>query len=102
MVGGTRFRRRVIHGEISRVLVPQPLWQTKRCSRTAQENCVLDNAFALIEGHPACAPLMHCTDFSRVFHLTQPSGSGFGCDVPLRSAQHLKTNHKFAHSCGAQ
>ena len=28
----------------------------KRCSRTAQENYALDNAFALIEGHPAdCA-----------------------------------------------
>jgi hypothetical protein len=46
--------------------------------------------------------ILDCTDFSRVFHLTQSCGSGFGCDVPLRSAQHLKTNHKFAHSCGAQ
>jgi len=40
--------------EISRVLVLNLLWQSKRCSRTAQETPVLDNAFALIEGHPAC------------------------------------------------
>jgi len=46
------FRRRMIHGEISRVLVLNLLWRTKRCSGTAQENYALDNAFALIEGHP--------------------------------------------------
>jgi len=42
----------MIHGEISRVLVLNLLWRTKRCSGTAQENYALDNAFALIEGHP--------------------------------------------------
>ena len=42
----------MIQREISRVLVLNPLWQTKRCSRTAQDISVLDNAFALIEGHP--------------------------------------------------
>ena len=35
-----------------RSLGPQPLWQSKLCFRTAQENYVLDRAFALIEGHP--------------------------------------------------
>jgi len=46
--------------------------------------------------------ILDCTDFSRVFHFTQPSGSSFGSDVSLWSAQHLKTNHKFAHQRGAQ
>ena len=52
MVGGTIFHREVIQREISRVLVLNLLWQNKRCSRTAQDNFALDNAFALIEGHP--------------------------------------------------
>ena len=34
-------------------LGPQPLWQSERCLRTAQDIFVLDRAFALIEGHPA-------------------------------------------------
>jgi len=29
----------------------QPLWHSKRCLRTAQDNYALDNVFALIEGH---------------------------------------------------
>jgi hypothetical protein len=29
----------------------RPLWQSKRCLRTAQDNYALDNAFALIGGH---------------------------------------------------
>jgi hypothetical protein len=28
-----------------------PLWQTRRCLRTAQENYALDGTFALIEGY---------------------------------------------------
>ncbi len=52
MIGGTTFRRRVIQREISRVLVLN-FWQKGRAHRTAQDNFVLDTAFALIEGHPA-------------------------------------------------
>src|SRR5207245_10794405 len=51
MVGGTT-PPQSDSGEISRVLVLNLLWQSKRCSRTAEEIFVLDNAFALIEGHP--------------------------------------------------
>jgi len=43
----------VIQREISRVLVLNLFWHTLRCSDTALHTCVLDNAFALIEGHPS-------------------------------------------------
>jgi len=33
-------------------LVLNLLWQTQRCSGTAQDNFALDRAFSLIEGHP--------------------------------------------------
>src|SRR5437667_1007317 len=52
MVGGTIFHRDVIQREISRALVLNLSGKT-RCSGTAEEIFVLDNAFALIEGHPA-------------------------------------------------
>jgi len=42
----------VIQHEISRVLVLNLFWHTLRCSDTALHTCVLDNAFALIEGQP--------------------------------------------------
>ena len=42
----------MIQREISRVLVLNLFWHTLRCSDTALHTCVLDNAFALIEGHP--------------------------------------------------
>src|SRR5947208_16756403 len=51
MVGGTT-PSQSDSGEISRVLVLNLLWQSKRCSRTAEEIFVLDNAFALIDGQP--------------------------------------------------
>jgi len=51
MVGGTIFHRDVIQREISRALVLN-LSGTTRCSGTAEEIFVLDNAFALIEGQP--------------------------------------------------
>ncbi len=41
--------------EVSRSSGPQPLWRTKRRSRTASDQhakIVLDKAFVLIEGHP--------------------------------------------------
>src|SRR6266498_1759988 len=50
MVGGTIFHRDVIQREISRALVLNLSGKT-RCSGTAEEIFVLDNAFALIEGH---------------------------------------------------
>ena len=53
MVGGTIFHRQVIQREISRALVLNLLWQSKRCSGTAQDKFALDRAFSLIEGHPA-------------------------------------------------
>ena len=53
MVGGTIFHRDVIQREISRALVLNLSGKT-RCSGTAEEIFVLDNAFALIEGQPAC------------------------------------------------
>ena len=49
MVGGTIFHRDVIQREISRALVLNLSGKT-RCSGTAEEIFVLDNAFALIEG----------------------------------------------------
>ena len=52
MVGGT-IPPQSDSGEISRVLVLNLLWQSKRCSRTAEEIFVLDNALALIEGQPS-------------------------------------------------
>jgi hypothetical protein len=52
MVGGTIFHRKVIHGEISRVLVLNLLWQNQPVLCTGQEHYALDIAFALIEGHP--------------------------------------------------
>src|SRR2546430_16249438 len=52
MVGGTT-PPQSDSGEISRVLVLNLLWQSKRCSRTAQDISVLTTPFALIEGHPA-------------------------------------------------
>jgi len=42
----------VIQREISRALVLNLLWQTQRCSSTAQDYFALDRAFSLIEGHP--------------------------------------------------
>ncbi len=42
----------MIHREISRVLVLHHLWLTTRCSKHCTEQLCLDNAFALIEGHP--------------------------------------------------
>ncbi len=51
MVGGTIFHRDVIQREISRALVLNLSGKT-RCSGTAEEIFVLDNAFALIEGQP--------------------------------------------------
>jgi hypothetical protein len=53
MVGGTIFHRQVIQREISRALVLNLLWQSKRCSGTAQDKFALDTAFSLIEGHPS-------------------------------------------------
>jgi hypothetical protein len=53
MVGGTIFHRQVIQREISRALVLNLLWQSKRCSGTAQDKFALDRAFSLIEGHPS-------------------------------------------------
>jgi hypothetical protein len=52
MVARTYVHRRVIPREISRVLVLDLLWPTERCLGTAQDKYALDNAFALIEGHP--------------------------------------------------
>jgi len=49
MVGGTIFHRQVIQREISRALVLNLLWQSKRCSGTAQDNFALDRAFSLID-----------------------------------------------------
>ena len=43
MVGGTKFYRRVIHGEISRALVLNSLWQNQPVLRTGQ------NYYALTE-----------------------------------------------------
>jgi len=51
MVGGTNFHRKVIRGEISRVLVLSPLPKITAASQR-QDSYALDNAFALIEGHP--------------------------------------------------
>jgi hypothetical protein len=53
MVGGTSFRRENDSAGDFQRLGPQPLWLNKRCLRTAQDNYVLDRAFALIEGHPS-------------------------------------------------
>jgi hypothetical protein len=52
MVGGT-IHREVIHGEISRVLVLHPALATTRCASAERAELRLDNAFVLIEGHPA-------------------------------------------------
>jgi hypothetical protein len=45
----------VIHGEIpeSLVLRADLRWHTNPVLRTGQDTCALDNAFALIEGHPS-------------------------------------------------
>src|SRR5438552_16292776 len=51
MVGGPIFHRDVIQREISRALVLNLSGKT-RCSGTAEEIFVLDNAFALIEASP--------------------------------------------------
>ena len=51
MVGGNDVHRRVIHGEISRVLVLN-LSGKQAVLTHRPENYALDNAFALIEGHP--------------------------------------------------
>ena len=58
MVGGTIFHRDVIQREISRALVLNLSGKT-RCSGTAEEIFVLDNAVALIEGQP---PLIYLTN----------------------------------------
>src|SRR2546429_6790055 len=55
-------------GEISRVLVLNLLWQSKRCSRTAEEIFVLDNAFALIDGGTT-PPQSDSGEISRVLVL---------------------------------
>ena len=52
MVGGTQFHRRVIQREISKPLLLNLLWPTLAVLDAAQEISALDNAFALIEGHP--------------------------------------------------
>jgi len=54
MVGGT-IRRKVIHRESFQSLGPQPPLAAARCSSHRREEVSLDNAFALIEGHPAGA-----------------------------------------------
>jgi len=62
MVGGTIFHRDVIQREISRALVLNLSGKT-RCSGTAEEIFVLDNAFALIDGPQPLwqnAVLRHC------------------------------------------
>ena len=71
MVGGTIFHRDVIQREISRALVLNLSGKT-RCSGTAEEIFVLDNAFALIEGQPPVLMLIqtvadgsHGTRFKR-------------------------------------
>src|SRR5260370_4734312 len=51
MVGGT-IRRKVIHRESFQSLGPQPPLAAARCSSHRREEVSLDNAFALIEGHP--------------------------------------------------
>ena len=50
MVGGTKFHRRVIPGEISRVLVLNSLGRNLRCCRTAQENYALTETSLLSRG----------------------------------------------------
>ena len=73
MVGGPIFHRDVIQREISRALVLNLSGKT-RCSGTAEEIFVLDNAFALalIEGQPPVLMLIqtvadgsHGTRFKR-------------------------------------
>src|SRR5690242_10165671 len=49
--------------EISRVLVLNLLWRRQRCSRTAQEKCALDNAFALIDAPRVRQPLVKPEQF---------------------------------------
>src|SRR5258707_9729071 len=51
MVGGNDSTEKMIHREIPRVLVLRPL-ATTRCSEHCSGDLSLDNAFALIEGHP--------------------------------------------------
>src|SRR5437660_11228373 len=52
MVGGT-IPPQSDSGEISRVLVLNLLWQSKRCSRTAQDISVLTTPSLLSKGHLA-------------------------------------------------
>src|SRR5439155_7037544 len=51
-------------GEISRVLFLNLLWQSKRCSRTAQDISVLTTAFAL-HRHPSIPAQHRGTDYLR-------------------------------------
>jgi hypothetical protein len=51
MVGGNDSTEKMIHREIPRVLVLRPL-ATTRCSEHCSGDLSLDNAFALIDGHP--------------------------------------------------
>src|SRR5947207_6925930 len=55
MVGGTT-PPQSDSGEISRVLVLNLLWQSKRCSRTAQDISVLTTPSLLSMGHPRFGP----------------------------------------------
>src|SRR5260370_12525752 len=55
MVGGT-IRRELIHRESFQSFGPQPSLATTRCSMHRREEVSLDNAFALIEGHPRWGP----------------------------------------------
>jgi len=51
MVGGNDSTEKMIHREIPRVLVLRSL-ATTRCSEHCSGELSVDNAFALIEGHP--------------------------------------------------
>src|ERR1700732_2400034 len=80
----------MIHREISRVLVLHPLWQIRGAPGTAKDKSVLDNAFALIEGHPLFLTFRCITTIVSFHGRKPPRGKNKtepGPPVPLKSVK---------------
>src|SRR5208283_3522299 len=71
-----------LNREFSSVLGPQPFWRTPRCSRTRRGEVSLDDAFALIEAHPAWMK-NHPARFLADRASVGPGGSGCGLSATL-------------------
>src|SRR5207248_6201207 len=91
MVGGTT-PPQSDSGEISRVLVLNLLWQSKRCSRTDQDISVLTTTSLLSKGCPKLIPSFHLQRAQHLLINIPLLQNGKNCLRPKPCARELPEN----------